>query len=223
MRYRSVYAQVSISFTHDIWLSLASLDVWKHTLMPLILFRLSFLVFVFDTLTFSRALCTKQKKPSKGWVTAAGFRGKREIDDLEDDDGNISPELTAREMKKMRQDATLMTFFHENHAVAGDGSGEVKESAIPDNHKTEELMEAIEKKLELPHDMCQQALEKLHKNGYIIVAGLKTLKKDGWERLDIPLAIEEELKNQLHAKGTTSLVSFPRIEYAHCVLFFLKS
>jgi len=40
-------------------------------------------------------------------------------------------------------------------------------------------------------------LKKLHKQGFIIVSGLKSLKKESWEKLSLPLAIEEELKNQL--------------------------
>jgi hypothetical protein len=48
--------------------------------------------------------------------------------------------------------------------------------------------------------MCQAAIETLHKQGYVIAAGLKTLKKDGWARLGLPLAIEEELKTQIMSK-----------------------
>lgn len=48
--------------------------------------------------------------------------------------------------------------------------------------------------------MCQAAVETLHKQGFVIAAGLKTLKKDGWARLGLPLAIEEELKTQIMSK-----------------------
>src|SRR4051812_42522848 len=68
---------------------------------------------------------------------------------------------------------------------------------LPDNMKTSEFIESIQKKLELPTDICQTALDKLHKNGFYIVAGLKTLRKDGWERLDLPDQLEGEMKSQI--------------------------
>jgi len=121
-------------------------------------------------------------------------RAKRENEDGDDED-NISPEDTAREMKKLKQDASLLGFFQDQHM---DPSAEGREVvALPDSMKTAELIEAIEKKLEIGHDICQGALEKLHKQGFMIVSGLKTLKKEGWEKLELPLGIEEEIKTQI--------------------------
>jgi len=73
-----------------------------------------------------------------------GQAGKREADD--DDDEN--PEYAAREMKKLKQDATLLTgFFQEQHAaMMQDPNAEGRESLVlPDTMKVEELMEIIEK------------------------------------------------------------------------------
>jgi len=134
----------------------------------------------------------------KNYMNQRGYpssgKKKRDVDDGEDDD-NISPEDTAREMKKLKQDASLLGFFQEQHM---DPNGENKEAVhLPDNMKSSELISSIEKKLELDHEMCQTAVDKLHKQGFVIVSGLKTLKKEGWEKLDLPMAIEEELKTQI--------------------------
>lgn len=136
-------------------------------------------------------------KNSKRWVN---FGGKREMED-DEEEGNISPEVAAREYKKLRQDASLINFFQENHASGENGEGKDGEHLpgfLPDQMKTDELIDMIEKKLELPRDMCQNALDRLHKHGFVIVSVLKGLKKEGWEKLDLPLAIEEELKNQIN-------------------------
>jgi len=124
-------------------------------------------------------------KSSKRWVN---FSGKRDMDDDDDE----TPEFAAREMKKLKQDASLLGFFQEQHAMA-----ESNVEALPDTTKTEELMEAIEKKLELNHDMAALATEKLQKQGYKDVLSLKGITKEGWDKLDLPLAIEEEIKNQI--------------------------
>jgi hypothetical protein len=55
--------------------------------------------------------------------------------------------------------------------------------------------------------MCTTAIDTLHKQGFVIAAGLKTLKKDGWARLGLPLAIEEELKTQIMSKGMNSITA----------------
>jgi len=136
-----------------------------------------------------------KSKNSKRWVNFPG--GKREMDD-DEEEGNISSE--AREYKKLRQDSSLLAFFQENHAngEGGEKDGEHMPGYLPDQMKTDDLIDAIEKKLELSHEMCQIALEKLHKHGFVIVSVLKGLKKEGWEKLDLPLAIEEELKAQIN-------------------------
>jgi len=136
-----------------------------------------------------------QGKGSKRWVNFSG--GKRG----DDDDDDETPEFAAREMKKLKQDASLLGFFQEQHS-AMDPNAEGRESAntLPDSMKVEEVMELIEKRLELSHDMVVAATEKLQKQGYTIVSGLKTLTKEGWDRLDLPLAIEEEIKNQTTAQ-----------------------
>ncbi len=79
--------------------------------------------------------------------------------------------------------------------------------------KTDELMEQLQKKLEVPPEMCQEALQKLHKQGFFVVAGLKTMKKEAWERLALPLAIEEELKNTIAVRGTPITIAT-----ANCIL-----
>jgi len=78
---------------------------------------------------------------------------------------------------------------------------------LPDNTKTEELMDNIEKRLEIPHEIIQFSLDKLHKHGFVIVAALKALTRESWIRLELPLAIEEELKNQLY--GRVSYTALP--------------
>jgi len=93
--------------------------------------------------------------------------------------------------KKMRSDS-----LSEDPELSAD------KSTMPDSTKTEELMDGIEKRLEIPHEMCQAALDKLHKQGFVLVAGLKTLTKELWMRLGLPLAIEEELKNQIYGRVT---------------------
>jgi len=129
----------------------------------------------------------------------SGKKGKRDTDDGDEDD-NISPEDTAREMKKLKQDASLLGFFQEQHM---DANGEGKEVVhLPDNMKTADLITNIVKKLELAQEMGDQAIEKLHKQGFIIVSGLKTLKKEGWEKLSLQMAIEEELKSQIAQSRT---------------------
>jgi len=40
------------------------------------------------------------------------------------------------------------------------------------------------------------------KQGFVIICGLRTLKKEGWEKLNLPLAIAEEMKNQLGINRT---------------------
>lgn len=127
-----------------------------------------------------------QGKTSKRWVNFTG--SKRDADD--DDDEN--PEFAAREMKKLKQDASLLGFFQEQHSAMENAEAAI----LPDTMKVEEVMEIIEKKLELNHEMVLSAVDKLQKNGYTIVSGLKALTKEGWEKLDLPLAIEEEIKNQ---------------------------
>jgi len=122
--------------------------------------------------------------------------------------------LTPKDIKKLRQDASLLGFFQENHALpttttpVTENPVELKDT-LPDNLKTEDLIESIVKKLELSREMCSTAIDKLHKHGYVIVSGLKTLKKEGWEKLDLPLAIEEELKTQIvNSRGWTYSLPF---------------
>lgn len=150
--------------------------------------------------------------------------GKRELEeeDEEDPQGSISPEFALREIKRMKHDSSLLSFFQENHTANLDGGShmdhlESKEGEtvsiislmyavpLPDNLKVADLIDSIQKKLELPVEMCAAALEKLHKNGYVIISGLKTLKKEGWERLELPLALEEELKQQISMTKGKSL------------------
>lgn len=64
----------------------------------------------------------------------------------------------------------------------------------PDTTKTKELLDNLQKKLELPLEMCNSALEKLHNNGYFTLLGLRSLKPENWVRLDLPMAIEDELR-----------------------------
>jgi len=122
-------------------------------------------------------------------------------------DGSISPELAAREMKRMKQDASLLGLFQENQATEADKENE--EKGLQDSIKTEDLIKSIETRLEIPHDLCQQAMEKLHKQGFMIVYGLKNLKKEGWERLGLPMAIEQELKSLIGASKRNSFSYAP--------------
>jgi len=135
-----------------------------------------------------------------------GQKGKRDMDD----EGDETPEYAAREMKKLKQDASLLTgFFQEQHGMH-DPNGEGRETpVVPDTMKVEELMEIIEKKLELTHDMVLVATEKLQKQGYNIVSGLKTLNKEGWDKLELPLAVEEEIKNQVTSSAYNSWYGIP--------------
>jgi len=135
----------------------------------------------------------------KNYMQQRGYskRSKRDMDDSDDGDDNLSPEDTAREMKKLKQDASLLGFFQEQHMEL---NGEGKEAThLPDNLKIVELVGTVEKKLEIDHQIAEEAVEKLHKQGFFIVAGLKTLRKEGWEKLNLPAAIEEELKNQINS------------------------
>jgi len=134
----------------------------------------------------------------KNYMQQRGYskRSKRDVDDSDDGDDNLSPEDTAREMKKLKQDASLLGFFQEQHMEL---NGEGKEAThLPDNMKIVELVGTVEKKLEIDHLIAEEAVEKLHKQGFFIVAGLKSLRKEGWEKLNLPSAIEEELKNQIN-------------------------
>jgi len=144
-------------------------------------------------------------KNSKRWVNFTG--SKR--DSVDDDDDDENPEFAAREMKKLKQDASLLGFFQEQHAAAEQNAEGREAFAIPDNTKIEDLMDAIEKRLELSHDMVATATEKLQKQGYLIVSGLKSLTKDGWDKLDLPLAIEEEIKNQTTAQAYNPWYGIP--------------
>lgn len=112
-----------------------------------------------------------------------------------EDDGDGSPEA-----KKMKQDAALLALMQDSHMEAQVENRE----PVPDGTKIEDLLETIEKKLELPHEMTLAAIDKLHKQGFTIVQGLKSLNKDGWEKLELPLAMEEEIRNQI-----TVSVSYP--------------
>jgi len=131
----------------------------------------------------------------------SGRKGKRDMDDADDDD-NISPEDTAREMKKLKQDASLLGFFQEQHMDGANGESGKEVVNLPDGMKTVDLIVTIIKKLELAQEMGDMAIEKLHKQGFIIASGLKSLKKEGWEKLALPLAIEEELRNQITQSKT---------------------
>lgn len=135
--------------------------------------------------------------------------------DVEDDDEQ-------KEIKKMRQDASLLQSFA--WAENGDSNGTRRVSSrysldfysngldpnafpLPDLMKVEELMEHIEKKLQLPHAMVTKTVEKLHGNAFFTLGSLRSLKREGWTRLGLPLALEEEVKSQLSNK---------RNDYATC-------
>jgi hypothetical protein len=68
---------------------------------------------------------------------------------------------------------------------------------VADQTKVEELISQVQNKLQVPQDMCDEALKKLHAQGYFIAAGLKCTTEDGWRRLELPLAIEMELRRCL--------------------------
>jgi len=140
-------------------------------------------------------------KTSKRWVTH--FGGKR---DLEDDDDD-TPEFAAREMKKLKHDASLLGFFQEQHAVT-EANMEPRET-IPDTMKTEELMDIIEKRLELNHEMAISAVDKLQKQGYKDVLSLKGITKEIWDKIDLPLAIEEEIKNSIQTNAYNPWYGIP--------------
>ena len=63
--------------------------------------------------------------------------------------------------------------------------------------KLEDLLDTIEKKLELNHDMIEVVLDKLRKEGSVTVGALRALKKESWDKLNLPLAVEEEIKSQV--------------------------
>ncbi|PRP79128.1 hypothetical protein PROFUN_11684 [Planoprotostelium fungivorum] len=102
------------------------------------------------------------------------------------------------DLKKMRQDATLLQglYMQEN----GNHEGAATTLSLPDTFKTEELMNLLEKKLALDHDMCVSALSKLHSQGFNILGPLRALSKEAWLRLELPLALEEEIKSQIASK-----------------------
>jgi hypothetical protein len=68
---------------------------------------------------------------------------------------------------------------------------------VADQTKVEELIFQVQKKLEVPQDMCEEAINKLRAQGYFIAAGLKCTTEDGWRRLELPLAIEMELRRSV--------------------------
>eukprot|EP01117_Protostelium_nocturnum_P013124 TRINITY_DN4878_c0_g2_i1.p1 TRINITY_DN4878_c0_g2~~TRINITY_DN4878_c0_g2_i1.p1 ORF type:complete len:327 (-),score=65.18 TRINITY_DN4878_c0_g2_i1:46-1026(-) len=107
-------------------------------------------------------------------------------------------EVNSRDMKKMRQDASLLQSFawHENGGSINDPDS----IALPDSMRIEELLEQIEKKLHLPHEMITNTLQKMTLEGFIIIGTLRSLKREGWSRLNLPIALEEELKTQLANK-----------------------
>jgi len=147
----------------------------------------------------------------KRWVNS--FTRREGEEDYGIDGLNIPPEIAAREMKRLRQDAVLLGLFQESHAsdlqgqVGGDDKDGIDKgvrglqvvASLPDNTKIEDVLETVQKRLELPLEMIHSATEKLHSQGFVIVAGLKSLKRNGWEKLDLPLAIEDELKTQIHS------------------------
>jgi hypothetical protein len=126
-----------------------------------------------------------------------GRNGKRwhnEAPLKDDDETDEEPEM--RDFKKMKQDASLLGFLSGEHP--SDPNAE-RELALPETHKVEDLMDSIQKKLEIPHEMAAASLDKLLKNGFSTVGTLKGLNREGWEKLELPLAIEEEFKNTMYA------------------------
>jgi hypothetical protein len=73
-------------------------------------------------------------------------------------------------------------------------------------------MDQIERKLEIPHDMIIASLDKLYKEGFLIVRPLKTLTKEAWARIDLPLAIEEELKNLVFGRVFPQYSNIPLVQ-----------
>eukprot|EP01119_Soliformovum_irregulare_P001299 TRINITY_DN11025_c0_g1_i1.p1 TRINITY_DN11025_c0_g1~~TRINITY_DN11025_c0_g1_i1.p1 ORF type:complete len:427 (-),score=125.06 TRINITY_DN11025_c0_g1_i1:82-1362(-) len=134
-----------------------------------------------------------KKMTSKRWGTKSG-------EGEEEEDENISPDAAAREVKKMRQDANLFQFFHDQSgqgAENGDKEATDQSYVNPDAMKVEDLVKSIEARTNLDHEMCEQAIDKLHKNGFIVVGSLRNMRKETYERLALPLTLEDEIKSQM--------------------------
>jgi len=135
---------------------------------------------------------TPKKKWQLNFPDKSSIReSDNEDDEIVEDEGNVS--------KRLKTDTS-------------NTGGVQLVPAVPDNTRTEELMDAVEKKLQVPHELCAAALDLLHKHGFFIAAGLKTLSKEAWERLNLlglPLAIVEELKIQLSTKALVNNLSTP--------------
>jgi len=98
--------------------------------------------------------------------------------------------------KKYRQDMNPIMNLAQ---VAAEGEDK-DEVVIADNMKIEEFVDQVCRKLEIPSEMAQITAQKLKDHGFQITAGLKNLKKESWEKIDLPLAIEEEMKSQIAGK-----------------------
>jgi len=125
---------------------------------------------------------TNTKKAQRKWNM-----GSMGMENEEDDDEN-----DLHNSKKMR--------MLDSPPDEGADAIVEKLQALPDHTKVEDLMDQIQRKLEIPPEMCAAALDKLYKEGFLIVRPLKNLTKEAWMRIDLPLAIEEELKNLIFGR-----------------------
>eukprot|EP01119_Soliformovum_irregulare_P007649 TRINITY_DN2009_c0_g1_i2.p1 TRINITY_DN2009_c0_g1~~TRINITY_DN2009_c0_g1_i2.p1 ORF type:complete len:439 (+),score=139.87 TRINITY_DN2009_c0_g1_i2:109-1425(+) len=156
------------------------------------------------------AAAAAQKKMGKRW----GYGSKPE----DEDDENISADVADREVKKFRQDSNLMGY--------GDSQGEGdKDEHYPyllqDTMKTEELMETIERRLELNHEMTKQANDKLIEAGYVNVGNLRAIKREDFAKLGLPIAVEEEIKTQITntSRSMYNTYMYPMMHPAYSYMF----
>eukprot|EP00027_Filamoeba_sp_ATCC50430_P018505 CAMPEP_0168565438 /NCGR_PEP_ID=MMETSP0413-20121227/13844_1 /TAXON_ID=136452 /ORGANISM="Filamoeba nolandi, Strain NC-AS-23-1" /LENGTH=442 /DNA_ID=CAMNT_0008597307 /DNA_START=287 /DNA_END=1616 /DNA_ORIENTATION=+ len=102
--------------------------------------------------------------------------------------------------------------YNNNHAVTPRTSSPIQLSAnspppcFSDNTKIEDLLEHIQKKLLLADNLYNETLQKLHKEGFMIVSTLRQLTDELWSRLSLPLAVEMELKRELGYQSTKAMV-----------------
>lgn len=69
---------------------------------------------------------------------------------------------------------------------------------ISDNSKTCDILELIQKKLMIPEELITKSQQILLREGFFILLSLRNLKHQMWERLNLPLVIEAELKSILN-------------------------
>jgi len=128
-------------------------------------------------------------KSSKRWVNFALAEGKQSHGD-DDEEG--------REFKRFKTDLNSMSYFdsldQEDNEREEVGVVRAFHVSLPDSVKIEEVFDAVIRKIDLAKEVVDEGMEKLQKSGYFVIGSLKNLRKDAWERLSLPRAVEDELR-----------------------------